>query len=250
MSVTRISFPFLKGWKGYAALALAVIVVAGGAYALLAGSSPATAVTRTWSTASDWNSGSLTNAVVSGHAVTLASAATGYASSGSMLLTFDAPIPVTWNALADQATTPSGTTVVTEARTITSNATWSAWTANIADAAPSKAIQLQVSLATAKAAVTPTLTRLTLTYTPPRASTPSVVILSNSFYLTPGQSTILTWSSANATACTASGAWRGTLPASGSFSTGDLTATSTYTLRCSSASGSASAAATVSVSPR
>jgi hypothetical protein len=240
-------FPFLRGWKGYAALALVVIVIGGGAYALLAGSSPAPAVTRTWSTATDWDSGSLTDAVVSGHVVTLAPAAAGYSPRGTMLLTFDAPVPVTWNALDERATTPGGTTVVTEARTITSDATWSAWTTDIADAAPGKAIQLQVSLATAKAAVTPALTRLSLTYTP-RGSRPAVVILSNSFYLTPGQSTILTWSSANATACTASGAWHGTRPAAGSFSTGGLTATSTYTLRCAGPGGSASAAATVSVS--
>jgi hypothetical protein len=53
-----------------------------------------------------------------------------------------------------------------------------------------------------------------------------------------GTASMLTWSSTNASACTASGAWSSApdgWPTSGSQSTGPLTATSTYTLSCGSA---------------
>jgi hypothetical protein len=57
----------------------------------------------------------------------------------------------------------------------------------------------------------------------------------------------LTWTSSNATSCTASGAWSGTKAVSGSASTGALSSTSTYTLTCTGTGGSASQSATVSV---
>ena len=62
-----------------------------------------------------------------------------------------------------------------------------------------------------------------------------------------GASSMLTWSSANATLCTASGAWSGTKPTSGSQSTGDLNANETYALTCSGAGGNASQSTTISV---
>lgn len=62
---------------------------------------------------------------------------------------------------------------------------------------------------------------------------------------------VLTWSTQNATACTGSGAWSGSKGTSGSQSTGSLAAASTYTLSCSNASGaSATASATVTVQPQ
>lgn len=57
----------------------------------------------------------------------------------------------------------------------------------------------------------------------------------------------MTWSSTNATSCSASGAWSGAKSVSGSISTGALLATSTFTLSCSGAGGSSSSAVTVSV---
>jgi hypothetical protein len=52
----------------------------------------------------------------------------------------------------------------------------------------------------------------------------------------------LTWSSSNATACTAYGAWSGAKAASGSASTGPLTAGTTFSLACSGAGGISSLA--------
>ena len=58
---------------------------------------------------------------------------------------------------------------------------------------------------------------------------------------------MLTWSSANATSCTASGAWSGPKATSGTASTGSLSSTSTFTLSCSGSGGSAAQSVTVTV---
>ncbi len=82
----------------------------------------------------------------------------------------------------------------------------------------------------------------------PRASCPTdltiapVAIPTTALSATPltiavdGAST-LTWSSTDADSCTAGGMWAGTKAASGTQSTGALTATSTFTLFCSGAGG-------------
>jgi hypothetical protein len=64
-----------------------------------------------------------------------------------------------------------------------------------------------------------------------------------------GGSALLNWSATNATSCTASGAWSGDKPTSGSnVSTGALNATSTYKLTCAGADGtSTSQSVTISV---
>jgi hypothetical protein len=63
-----------------------------------------------------------------------------------------------------------------------------------------------------------------------------------------GGSSNLTWSATNATSCTASGAWSGSKPTSGSAATQALSAPSTFTLNCSgSGTPSVSRSATVAV---
>ncbi len=62
-----------------------------------------------------------------------------------------------------------------------------------------------------------------------------------------GTSSTLKWSSANASSCTASGAWSGSKSVGGSQSTGVLSANTVYTLTCSNSGGSASQSATVSI---
>jgi hypothetical protein len=64
-----------------------------------------------------------------------------------------------------------------------------------------------------------------------------------------GGSSTLTWSSTNATSCTASGSWSGALASSGNQSTGALTSNTSYSLTCNGAGGtSAPATATVAIS--
>ena len=89
---------------------------------------------------------------------------------------------------------------------------------------------------------------------PPATSTPPLPALT--FSASPasvlvGNSSILTWSSANVTACGASGGWSGSKAAAGSESTGLLatTGTTTYTLVCTGTGGTVSKSLTVRAVP-
>src|SRR5882672_4094429 len=78
---------------------------------------------------------------------------------------------------------------------------------------------------------------------------PTVSLTANPTSVVSGGSSMLTWSSTNATSCTASGGWSGAKgPPGGSESTGPLTASTTYSLICTGAGGITSASATVTVS--
>ena len=77
---------------------------------------------------------------------------------------------------------------------------------------------------------------------------PTVTIAVNPTSVTVGDTSTLTWSSTNATACTASGAWTGTQAASGTASEKPTAAGSqVFTLTCTGAGGSANASATLTV---
>src|SRR5579863_2380619 len=78
---------------------------------------------------------------------------------------------------------------------------------------------------------------------------PVLTLSASPVSISKGSSATLSWSSTNATSCTASGGWSGSEPTSGSASTGALNSTTTFTLTCNGASGTtpASASATVSV---
>lgn len=81
---------------------------------------------------------------------------------------------------------------------------------------------------------------------------PTVSISSNPTSVVSGGSSTLTWSSTNATSCTASGAnpggqWTGTKATSGNSTLINLTTTGTYTLTCTGTGGSASQSTTVTV---
>jgi hypothetical protein len=76
---------------------------------------------------------------------------------------------------------------------------------------------------------------------------PSVSLSANPTSVTSGATSTLTWSSTNATSCTASGAWSGTKATSGSAATAALTANSTYSLSCTGAGGTTNVSANVTV---
>ena len=79
---------------------------------------------------------------------------------------------------------------------------------------------------------------------------PTVTITASPQTIASGASSTLTWSSTNATSCTASGSWSGDrAPSGGSESTGVLTASANYTLTCTGDGGSENASATVTVTP-
>lgn len=85
-------------------------------------------------------------------------------------------------------------------------------------------------------------------YTPPStpAATSSISLSSEKGYV--GETVTVTWSSTNATSCTASNAWTGTKGTSGSetFSL-DATGSFTFEISCSGSGGSGSASATLKV---
>ncbi|HVT36624.1 MAG TPA: hypothetical protein VHE37_13630 [Nevskiaceae bacterium] len=74
---------------------------------------------------------------------------------------------------------------------------------------------------------------------------PTVTITANPASVIVGQNTTLTWSSTDATSCTASGSWSGTKSTSGSASVAiTSTGSKTFTLACTGVGGSASKSAT------
>ncbi len=81
----------------------------------------------------------------------------------------------------------------------------------------------------------------------PGTPAPTVELAANPMSVVHGASATLTWSSTNATACAASGAWSGSKATAGTQSSGALSATSTFTLACSGAGGSTSHSVTVTV---
>ncbi|TSC69223.1 MAG: Uncharacterized protein G01um101456_290 [Parcubacteria group bacterium Gr01-1014_56] len=81
---------------------------------------------------------------------------------------------------------------------------------------------------------------------PAPASVPSVTLSASPASITSGQLSTLSWSSANATSCAASGGWSGALGTSGSQSVSP-TANTTYTLTCTGAEGSANQSTAITV---
>ena len=80
------------------------------------------------------------------------------------------------------------------------------------------------------------------------SSPPTVALSASPSSVSTGASSTLTWSSANATSCAASGEWSGTLATSGSRSTGALSAATTFTITCKGAGGTTSRTETVYLS--
>ncbi len=86
--------------------------------------------------------------------------------------------------------------------------------------------------------------------TVPTPVTPTASLSASPIAVAAGGSSTLSWSSAGATGCIASGGWTGALPASGTRATGALSAPTTYSLTCSGAGGtSAPATSTVNIVP-
>lgn len=85
--------------------------------------------------------------------------------------------------------------------------------------------------------------------TPPPGSPPSPTVSLSAApnSVAPGGSTLLTWSSSNASSCSATGAWSGGKATSGSQTINSIVATSIYTLSCTGSGGSTTRSATVNV---
>ena len=95
--------------------------------------------------------------------------------------------------------------------------------------------------------VTPVTPTVTSVPSPTLQPVPTITFNANPTSVITNGSTTLTWSTTNATSCTASGGWTGTKATSGSQSSGPLTQSTTYTLTCSSTGGSTSRTVNVTV---
>jgi lysophospholipase L1-like esterase len=84
---------------------------------------------------------------------------------------------------------------------------------------------------------------VTVTAKPP----PTVSLTANPTSVTSGGKTQLSWTSTNATSCTASGGWSGGQSTSGTATSGALAANTTFTLTCTGTGGAANASAAVTV---
>ncbi len=87
---------------------------------------------------------------------------------------------------------------------------------------------------------------VTVNASPPPPA-PTISLSANPTSVTAGGRSTLTWNSQNATTCTASGAWTGTKPVSGSEQSPVINATATFNLNCTGAGGSTGRSVTVTV---
>jgi hypothetical protein len=134
------------------------------------------------------------------------------------------------------------------ATTCTASGAWSGTqkTSGTMTITPQTTASQTYTLTCADAAGSSTPASATLTVTALTAPTPTVTVAPTSISV--GGSATLTWSSANATSCTASGAWTGTEPGSGSMMVSPTTVgADTYTLSCTNQAGTAMGAATLTV---
>jgi hypothetical protein len=99
--------------------------------------------------------------------------------------------------------------------------------------------------------ITPTPSPTTTPTPSPTPGAPTVDIKANNsngpLTINSNTSATLSWTSSNATSCTASGGWSGSRSTSGSTSTGNLAANRTYTLTCQGDGGNASDSVTINV---
>lgn len=77
----------------------------------------------------------------------------------------------------------------------------------------------------------------------------SLTLSANPTSVSSGQSAALSWVTAGASSCTASGGWTGSQATSGTVTVGPLTSTTSYTLTCTGAGGSATQSVSVAVAP-
>jgi len=173
-----------------------------------------------------------------------------YVSSGTETLSFDATNTAQWNSITPVDNKPSGTAISYQYRTSANNSTWSNWAdiSAIAQAPKTRYLQIMATLTTTSSSVTPTLSKITLNYSS-QASAPAVSLTAEPTTITSGQASTLSWTSQNATSCSASNGWTGSKPTSGSVSTGALTQTTAFSISCTGDGGTATSNVTVTVNP-
>ena len=174
----------------------------------------------------------------------------GGSANGTAVLTVTNPLPTVTIAVAPISITVGQTAKLTWSSTNTTACTASnAWTGSQAvsgtqSVTPTATGSLSYVLTCTGAGGSANATAV-LTVT---AATPTVTIAVAPTSITVGQSATLTWSSTNATSCTASGSWSGTQATSGTTSVSPATAgVASYALACTGAGSTANGTATLTV---
>jgi hypothetical protein len=175
---------------------------------------------------------------------------TGGSANGTATLTVTNPLPTVTIAVAPTSITVGQSAKLTWSSTNTTACTASnAWTGSEAvsgtqTVTPTAAGSLSYVLTCTGAGGSANATAV-LTVT---AAAPTVTIAVAPTSITVGQSATLTWSSTNATSCTASGSWSGTQATSGTTSVSPATAgAASYVLACTGAGGTANGTAALTV---
>jgi hypothetical protein len=78
---------------------------------------------------------------------------------------------------------------------------------------------------------------------------PTVTLTSSASQVASGGTATLTWSTQNATTCTASGGWSGSEPLSGTTTTPALTSATTFTLSCTGSGGTTAQSVMIAITP-
>ena len=186
---------------------------------------------------------------------TLSCTGTGGSASASATVTATAPAPpvptVTLTASPTSIVVGTASTLTwssTNAISCTASGAWSGTEATSGTLAQTPAAAgTDTYTLTCTGAGGSAVASATVTVTAPPA--PTVTIAASPASITFGDTAMLTWSSENATACTASGAWSGAQAVSGTSAQSPTQAGSyVYTLTCTGDGGSAKASATVTVS--
>ncbi len=229
-------------------------VVTGGSSTLTWSSTNATSCTASgaWAGAKALSGSESTGVLTVTSTFTLACTGAGGTASQSVTVTVTAtPAPtVSLSASPLSVVTGGSSTLTWSSINATSCNASGAWTgAKALSGSESTGVLTVTSTFTLSCTGTGGTASQSVTVTVTATPAPTVSLSASPTSVVTGGSSTLTWSSINATSCTASGAWTGTKALSGSESTGVLTVTSTFTLSCIGAGGTAAKSVTVTVTP-
>ncbi len=153
---------------------------------------------------------------------------------------------VTISASPTSITSGSSSTITwssTNSTSCTASGSWSGTKATSGTQSISPTANSTYTITCTGAGGTSPAQSVNVTVTPVVASAPTATISASPTTITSGGSSTITWSSTNATSCTASGGWSGTKATSGTLSVSP-TANTTYTITCSGSGGTSPAQST------
>lgn len=159
---------------------------------------------------------------------------------------------------ADASSLPTSPVTVTPASSVATTVALSKYstttTTTETTSSPIKSPIVKSTVSPSSTATTSTIT--TSRPTPPsnpskpvitQSPIPTVSLAASPNSVTAGSASTLSWTSTNATTCSASGSWSGNKNTSGSAATGNLSVTSSYKLSCTGGGGAATVSVTVTV---